>query len=181
MVGVMKRLVLGLVLLASLAFAACSDSDGGRVYGTKGFCQDPFKNRTDYCLDSQMLVEYYCSGTTIGECKAVQQTCPWVIQGSSCNDGACGIKRDTLVALPKPSPTPSPTPTAQPVLIEEGYTPQQERIEPVQTLPFWLAAAALAVLFVLGYRYSEKRALDRQTHAISEAFAPKKAKRKRRG
>lgn len=158
----MKRLGLFLVLFASFALAVCTDSDGGRIYPVQGTCTDAFKSFTDSCVSAEQLKEYYCTGTTLGECRPVIQICGDYLAGSSCVDGACVLPAAPQAGEATPSPTveahPSPTPQAE---VYAG-TPTEEKPAAVQALPFWLAAALLAIGFVMVYHYSVDRMESRR-------------------
>jgi len=151
-----------LVLFASLACAICTDSDGGRIYPVKGTCTDAFKSFTDSCVSSEQLKEYYCTGTTLGECRPMTRICGDYLAGSSCVDGACALPKASQAAALAPTPTvetqPSPTPEAE---VYAG-TPVEEKPAAVQALPFWLAAALLAIGFVIVYNYSVDRMESRK-------------------
>lgn len=62
----------------SASMGTCTDSDGGKVYGQKGTCQDgasylaPF---ADFCDTPSKLVELYCSNN---RCQQEQRTCQCV-------------------------------------------------------------------------------------------------------
>ncbi len=81
--------------------AKCYDSDGGRNYYVRGTVTKGYQKRTDYCINSRTLVEYYCctQGNISKEIYYVD-----------------GIRRrcvgGRIVRVqPTPGPTPWPTPT----------------------------------------------------------------------
>jgi hypothetical protein len=81
--------------------AACTDSDGGRNYYTKGTTIDPDtgKSFTDYCLSDSILREYFClSPSSVFPKGSVGQedyTCPY-----GCKDGACIREKSITVVSP---------------------------------------------------------------------------------
>ena len=72
----------------------CLDTDGGKIYDTKGtviYENGRYRIGTDYCDDTTTLVEYYCDDddyirTDIYECSTI---------GDICIDGSCGEVNDT--------------------------------------------------------------------------------------
>jgi len=76
--------------------SACSDSDGGLVYNTKGTVTLSGSSNTDYCaatarpkgasIDGGFLYEYSCVS---GASQKSTITCNNVIPGTMCNDGQC--------------------------------------------------------------------------------------------
>lgn len=62
----------------------CSDSDQGRMYNSRGTCNDVVGDHTDWCQSSTTLIEYFCYG---GECAFVE----WICEGS-CVDGRCVVE-----------------------------------------------------------------------------------------
>jgi len=93
-------IVLMPLFIASVAFAACTDSDNGINYYVKGTCYDNnyLNGVTDLCSDkygntkdipgdtTQYIVEYYCQA----------DACVWsgtpVLCPNGCSDGACVIQ-----------------------------------------------------------------------------------------
>ncbi len=69
----------------SVVSGNCSDSDGGRNYGTKGEVVLPDGTRyVDYCYSDKVLIEYACDlleGTAVN--------CPTWTSNGACVDGAC--------------------------------------------------------------------------------------------
>ena len=61
---------------------ACTDSDSGKDYYTKGFCTDKTQTYSDGCL-LNVVNEYYCDSIS-NSCKNEVFTCP-----NGCKDGAC--------------------------------------------------------------------------------------------
>ncbi|MCG2690201.1 hypothetical protein L6252_02900 [Candidatus Parcubacteria bacterium] len=79
-------LALGLVVVAGVALAACSDTDGTGVsknYNLKGSLNYNGATLTDFCIDSTTLNEYFCSGAEF-------YACP-----SGCSNGACVVAGST--------------------------------------------------------------------------------------
>jgi len=78
---------------------ACTDSDGGINYYTKGTCQDEKGSQTDYCSGTIQLAEYYCSQATTAEtyCSSLSYDCAY-----GCQDGAC--KKEAAKSLTLVSP-----------------------------------------------------------------------------
>ena len=75
----------------------CSDSDGGKIYTTKGTVTDknlcssgqtscPTNTKTDECVSSTKLREYYCSGNNYAY---EDYECTNLGSGYSCLDGKC--------------------------------------------------------------------------------------------
>jgi len=75
--------------VSSLGLSSCTDSDNGRSYyikgTTTGFIDKEWVTRTDYCLKSGELKEFYCRGNNI---VSVNYKCPY-----GCKDGACKRKK----------------------------------------------------------------------------------------
>ena len=55
-----KSLILLLLVLFPLVSAYCSDTDGGKVYGVSGYIKTGRYWGGDYCLDNNILREFYC-------------------------------------------------------------------------------------------------------------------------
>ena len=62
--------------------AVCYDSDNRRNYFIKGTASAAGESHTDYCYDSDTVVEYYCS--PLNEVKDAMSNCAY-----GCSDGAC--------------------------------------------------------------------------------------------
>ncbi len=157
----MKRLLIALTLFLPLVFAAsCFDGDGGVDYFVKSSCEDPRKEKTDYCLDGERIAEYYCSGTDTGYCWATSYNCKSV-EGSAgeCVDGAC-------VRLPEEAePSPSPEPSKKEGSYDIGVLPtpapkeysNDEAPKAAEDFPFWLLLSGAAILLLIAYRSSQER------------------------
>lgn len=62
---------------------SCSDSDFGRDVLAKGTAKTSSETKTDSCVSSNKVLEYYCSGNSI---ESANLECP---NGYSCSDGYC--------------------------------------------------------------------------------------------
>jgi len=67
----------------------CSESDNGRDYNTKGTVTFGGKTYTDKCLNSEILEEHYCAGTTKA---ATEYPCPY-----GCDVGNAVCKPDPSI------------------------------------------------------------------------------------
>ncbi|MFA4945939.1 MAG: hypothetical protein WC607_00135 [Candidatus Micrarchaeia archaeon] len=164
----MKRILLALVLVSAFAFAACTDSDGGRVYGVYGSCTDAFKERVDSCLGNK-LTEYYCSGSTLGECTALDVSC--ASEGfDSCVAGACTADAAPSIESDETGEVASAEESDYAYNYDEELAVVEPKLTPAETLPLWVVACALAVLFVAFYELS----LDRMESKKSKKKVKKK-------
>ncbi len=91
-------IILMIVVLATECLSRCTDSDGGKIYNTKGTVSSLSTTKTDsctYCTGACLsircpeatcggVVEYYCN---IGLIKSETYICP-----NGCKDGACMAK-----------------------------------------------------------------------------------------
>lgn len=168
--------LLGFILVSSVVFAACSDSDGGLNYFEKGVCKDPYKERTDSCLPGGEVQEFSCSATDKGYCVALNMECG-DLEGSTatCRDGAC-VKLEaepspspsSPVASPSPTPRPSPSPTPAPVaeVVEEKPLPSE-------ALPLWLIGFVVALALAAVYEAHREK--------LFSFGKPEKSKKEREG
>src|SRR3989338_8946401 len=78
--------------------SGCTDSDGGKIYTTKGTTKKGTVTNVDWCFTSnpKILNEYYCES---GNIKSETYTC-----ANTCSDGRC-----TGSSTPTPSPSPECT------------------------------------------------------------------------
>lgn len=81
---------------AMIVLPACSDSDGGLDYYTKGYLSTLDGTFFDTCsADSRYVLEYYCSGSVRG---VMQKNCKF-----GCGQGACKTGGRTLGISPEGS------------------------------------------------------------------------------
>lgn len=84
---------------ASKSLESCYDSDNGAIYGVFGYVSGNLTNDSfyfsDYCSDSNILVEYICSE---GFPKGISYDCSG--EGKVCEGGACVVANDTFEYAP---------------------------------------------------------------------------------
>ncbi|HLC98784.1 MAG TPA: hypothetical protein VJC00_02135 [Candidatus Nanoarchaeia archaeon] len=66
----------------------CMDPDTGDLtkQNTINYMGQAF---TDYCSDSDTIVEYFCGGTNPGELRSANFSCKMMGVGNLCRDGSC--------------------------------------------------------------------------------------------
>jgi hypothetical protein len=91
MIGFSLILIIGFSTFIS---AACSESDGGRIYEVKGTTTSGSISKPDSCLPNGYLSEQYCSGNQV---LSASYNCG---AGKTCNDGKCeAMCQDTSIVL----------------------------------------------------------------------------------
>ena len=68
---------------SSVATVGCTDSDGGRKASVKGTTVDSLNSRTDSCVSTRAVKEFYCY---LSKARSAVIVCS---VGSTCKDGAC--------------------------------------------------------------------------------------------